>query len=241
VFDSDSAQSRIDFDAPFNKHSWTHDTRGRRNSTKSSAASTEFSQQITIRSEPRISRGKNYLPLLALTSPSRIHGKILTAHVNARLMTSGRLEEAKAWILNSLFSISSRSIQNQSISSVFIMHPNHLFNRFDHLRQWRPVLQLARCPLAGLNPVSFYTMFFHWIQRCRHSATHVKFCGWDYQKRKWMVPTYNFFTHSSATEGGLLRIWPNRFPVDLSSRREAQIPKTISCASATTQQALWSR
>jgi outer membrane receptor protein involved in Fe transport len=223
VFDPTLPQSLIDFEAPFNKHSLTHDTRGRAKLDEI-VGQHRISQQINYTN----THITDYLPLLASNSlpdtRENLDGRTLMLGLNDLWTIGGG---SRAWILNSYFQYRadpSKTSPSHPDSGI----PNNLFNRFDTYDSGDLFGNLGQVSFGpGYNPFSFYQKYISIGSNVarQFGAHNVKF-GWDYQNTKVDgAEPNNFFTQLFATEADFTQFGPIDSGVNLITLQGGATPQ----------------
>jgi hypothetical protein len=189
--------SLVAFEAPFNKHSLTHDTRAR-GRLDENLGQHRLSEQINYTN----SHLTDFLPLLAaLNLPdtrTNIDGRTLMLGVND-LWTLG--SGGGAWIVNSYFQYRAdptRTSPAHPDSGI----PNTLFNLFDTYTSGDLFGNLGQVSFGpGYNPYSFYQKYASLGSNvAKQFGVHNFKFGWDYQNTKVDgAEPNNFFTQLFAT------------------------------------------
>jgi len=222
VFDPTLPPSLINFEAPFNQHSQTRDTRARARIDEN-FGSHRLSEQLNYTN----SHITDYLPLLASNSlpdtRQNLSGRTLMLGFND-LWTIG--SGSDAWMVNSYFQYRadpSQTAPSHPDSGV----PNNLFNRFDTYDSGDLFGNLGQVSFGpGYNAFSFYQKYISLgsnISRLigRHN---IKF-GWDYQNTKVDgAEPNNFFTQLFATEADFTEFGPIDSGVNLITLQAGPTP-----------------
>jgi len=185
------------FEQPFNKHSLTHDTRGRARLDENLG-----SHRLTEQMNYTNSHVTDFLPLLAANNlpdtRANIDGRTLMLGLND-LWTLGA--SGSPWIVSSYFQYRANPTRT-SPSHPDAGIPNTLFNLFDTYTSGDLFGNLGQVSFGpGYNPFSFYQKYASVGSNvAKQFGTHNFKFGWDYQNTKvdGAEPS-NFFTQLFAT------------------------------------------
>ena len=223
VFDPTLPPSLINFEAPFNKHSLTHDTRGRARLDENFGAH-RLSEQVNYTN----THITDFLPLLAANSlpdtRQNLDSRTLMLGLND-LWTLG--SGSSTWIVNSYFQYRAdptRTSPSHPDSGV----PNNLFNRFDTYASGGLFGNLGQVSFGpGYNSFSFYQKYLSAGSNVarQFGAHNIKF-GWDYQNTKVDgAEPNNFFTQLFATEADFTQFGPISSGVNLITLQGGPTPQ----------------
>src|SRR6267378_3345694 len=222
VFDPTLPQSLIDFEAPFNKHSLTHDTRGRAKLDEI-VGQHRISQQINYTN----THITDYLPLLAANSlpdtRQNLDGRTLMLGLNDLWTIGG----SNSWIVSSYLQYRADPSQT-SPSHPESGIPNNLFNRFDTYDSGGLFGNLGQVSFGpGYNPFSFYQKYISvGTNIAKQFGAHALKFGWDYQNTKVDgAEPNNFFTQPSATESDFTQFGPIDSGLNLITLQAGPTPK----------------
>jgi hypothetical protein len=222
VFDPTLPKSLVDFEAPFNKHSLTHDTRGRARLDEN-VGQHRISQQINYTN----SHLTDYLPLLAANSlpdtRQNLDGRTLMLGLNDLWTIGG----SNSWIVSSYLQYRADPSQT-SPSHPESGIPNNLFNRFDTYDSGGLFGNLGQVSFGpGYNPFSFYQKYISvGTNIAKQFGPHTVKFGWDYQNTKVDgAEPNNFFTQLFATEADFTQFGPIDSGVNLITLQSGPTPK----------------
>lgn len=223
VFDPTLPQSLVNFEAPFDKHSLTHDTRGRAKLDEI-IGHHRVSEQINYTN----THVTDFLPLLAANSlpdtRQNLDGRTLMLGLND-LWTIG--DSARVWIVNSYLQYRadpSRTSPSHPESGI----PNNLFNRFDTYNSGGLFGNLGQVSFGpGYNPFTFYQKYISaGTNIARQFGPHNLKFGWDYQNTKVDgAEPNNFFTQLFATEADFTQFGPINSGVNLITLQAGPTPQ----------------
>ena len=206
VFDPTLPKALTDFEAPFNRHSLTHDTRTRARLDENVGA-----HRVTEQVNYTNTHVTDFLPLLAsINLPDtrqNFDSRTLMLGLND-LWTIG--SSANTWIVSSYLQYRanpSRTSPAHPESGI----PNNLFNRFDTYDSGELFGNLGQVSFGpGYNSFSFYQKYISSGSNiARQFGPHNLKFGWDYQNtRVDGAEPNNFFTQLFATEADFTQFGP---------------------------------
>jgi hypothetical protein len=206
VFDPTLPKALTDFEAPFNKHSLTHDTR-----TRAKLDENIDAHRITEQVNYTNTHVTDFLPLLA-----SINLPDTRQNFDSRTLMLGLSDlwtigsSANTWIVNSYFQYRanpSRTSPAHPESGI----PNNLFNRFDTYDSGDLFGNLGQVSFGpGYNSFVFYQKYISVGSNIgRQFGPHNLKFGWDYQNTKVDgAEPNNFFTQLFATEADFTQFGP---------------------------------
>jgi hypothetical protein len=197
VFNPSIPTTLVAFEAPFNKHSLTYDTRVRARLDENLSR-----HRITEQMNYTNTHVTDFLPLTAaLNLPDtrfNLDGRTLMLGIND-LWTLG--STADSWIVNSYFQFRANPLR-QSPSHPQAGVPNTLFNLFSGLNSGDEFGDLGQVSFGpGYNPFSFYQKYFSAGSNvAKVFGRHTLKFGYDFQNtRVDGAEPNNFFTQLFAT------------------------------------------
>jgi outer membrane receptor protein involved in Fe transport len=223
VFDPTLPQSLVNFETPFDKHSLTHDTRGRAKLDEN-LGHHRVSEQLNYTN----THVTDFLPLLAsINLPDtrqNLDSRTLMLGLND-LWTIG--SSANTWIVNSYFQYRADPFRTSPAHPESGI-PNNLFNRFNTYNSGDLFGNLGQVSFGpGYNSFAFYQKYISvGTNIARQFGAHNLKFGWDYQNTKVDgAEPNNFFTQLFATESDFTQFGPIDSGLNLITLQAGPTPK----------------
>jgi hypothetical protein len=223
VFDPTLPLSLVNFETPFDKHSLTHDTRGRAKLDEN-LGHHRVSEQVNYTN----THVTDFLPLLAsINLPDtrqNLDSRTLMLGLND-LWTIG--SSASTWIVNSYFQYRADPFRTSPAHPESGI-PNNLFNRFNTYDSGDLFGNLGQVSFGpGYNSFAFYQKYISiGTNIARQFGPHNLKFGWDYQNTKVDgAEPNNFFTQLFATESDFTQFGPIDSGLNLITLQAGPTPK----------------